>query len=199
MKCVVWHLCPAEAQHGHEALKAPRRLRQPVSTRTAQEGLELHARIGAEEHSRGDSCPASSSRHPPICGPSCCHTVCSQYSAKMPECNVSQMSTVTVCGKVTARIWEKRFQCLAIVCSDCSQKVARTRNFVTRQSKLPTLGNSRLASSLSSVLGFSSGMSSSRHPCQPLALLSQASNGRMRAWAAEPTRTTISHVAQAVL
>ena len=44
-----WHLCTAGAQHGHEALTAPTRFRQPLSTRKAQEGLELLARIGAEE------------------------------------------------------------------------------------------------------------------------------------------------------
>ena len=49
LKCVACHLCPAGAEHGPEALKAPTRLRQPVSTREDQEGLELHAHIGAEE------------------------------------------------------------------------------------------------------------------------------------------------------
>ena len=42
-------MCPAGAQHGHEALTAPTRLQQPLSTRKAQEGLELHARISVEE------------------------------------------------------------------------------------------------------------------------------------------------------
>ena len=49
LKRVVWHLCPAGAQHGQEALTAPTHSRQPLSTRKSQEGLELHARIGAEE------------------------------------------------------------------------------------------------------------------------------------------------------
>ena len=42
-------MCPAGAQHGHEALTATTRLRQPLSTRKAQEGLELHARIDTGE------------------------------------------------------------------------------------------------------------------------------------------------------
>ena len=84
------------------------------------------------------------------------------------------------------------FRCLAIVGSDCGQKDDVVETGV---------GKTRVwAPSLSSVLRFSSGMSSKRHrQWQPLALLLEASNGRMQAWDAESTWTTITHLAQAVL
>ena len=46
------------------------------------------------------SCSSCVTRCPP---PSSCHTVCLQFSAKMPQCTVCKMSTVTVRGKVEQR------------------------------------------------------------------------------------------------
>ena len=155
------------------------------------------ARPATPRHRRGvSSCVVVPS--PQISAPSTCHTVCFQFSAKIPECNVCKMSTVTVCGKVTPRVLEKwGFRCLAIVCSDCRQKVTRTGNLWTRSSKLPTLGNS-----LQSVVGPQVQLKEVFQKTPPVAtacpVVVSKQRHKLQTWAAESTKTTISRVAQAV-
>ena len=140
---------------------------------------------------------------PQISAPSTCHTAV--LAVLSEDSRVQRAQDVDRHG-----VWQSHAQGLGKN-GDCdawqssvriaARRVTRTGNLWTRSSKLPTLDNSRLGSM--SVVGPHVQLKEVFQKTPPVAtacpVVVSKQRHRLRAWAAESSRTTISRVAQAVL